>query len=83
MRAEETTTQQTSAYNQLDKDRNYVHAHCMDFPEGEVDKFYVGSEDYNIYEGMLHQQEGANNILKKFKGHTAPVTRVHAHPGFS
>lgn len=55
----------------------------MDFPEGEVDKFYVGSEDYNIYEGMLHQQEGANNILKKYRGHTAPVTGVHVHPGFS
>ena len=51
-----------------------LYINSMEFPEEETDKFFVGSEDYNIYEGMLHQQEGANNILKKFKGHTAPVT---------
>ena len=28
---------------------NIVNAHCMDFPEDELDKFYIGSEDYNIY----------------------------------
>ncbi len=26
----------------------------MEFPEEETDKFYVGSEDYNIYQGNLH-----------------------------
>jgi hypothetical protein len=54
MRAELEIEKSPAAYNQPDKDRNYIHAHCMDFPEGEVDKFYVGSEDYNIYEGTLH-----------------------------
>jgi hypothetical protein len=28
----------------------------MDFPEDETDKFYVGSEDYSIYQGNLHSQ---------------------------
>jgi len=26
-----------------------VNAHCIDFVEGESEKFYVGSEDFNIY----------------------------------
>jgi hypothetical protein len=26
----------------------------MEFPEEETDKFYVRSEDYNIYQGNLH-----------------------------
>jgi hypothetical protein len=26
----------------------------MDFPEDETDKFYVGTEDYNVYECNLH-----------------------------
>ena len=26
----------------------------MEFPEDDTDKFYVGSEDYNIYQANLH-----------------------------
>lgn len=26
----------------------------MEFPEEESDKFYVGAEDYNIYQANLH-----------------------------
>lgn len=26
----------------------------MDFPEDETDKFYIGAEDYNIYQGNIH-----------------------------
>lgn len=29
--------------------KSYVQAHCMQFAEGETDKFFVGSEDFNIY----------------------------------
>jgi hypothetical protein len=38
------------------QDSPHVNAICMDFPEDETDKFYVGSEDYNIYECNLHSQ---------------------------
>ncbi len=34
----------------------HVNAICMDFPEDETDKFYVGSEDFNTYECNLHSQ---------------------------
>lgn len=31
-----------------------VNTSCMDFPEDETDKFYIGSEDFNIYGCNLH-----------------------------
>ena len=54
----------------------------MDFPEEETDKFYVGSEDYNIYQGNLHSQT-QSHITQTYHGHCAPVTKVHMHPGIS
>jgi len=56
----------------------------MDFPDGEIDRFYAGSEDYNIYQGYLHRNEAEEkNVDKVYKGHQGPVTQVHVHPGFS
>jgi hypothetical protein len=31
-----------------------VNTSCMDFPEDETDKFFIGSEDFNIYGCSLH-----------------------------
>lgn len=55
----------------------------MDFPDGEIDRFYAGSEDYNIYQGFLHTPESNENVDRVYKGHMGPVTQVHCHPGFS
>lgn len=33
----------------LSKQSEKVNTHCMDFAEGETDKFFVGAEDFNIY----------------------------------
>lgn len=30
--------------------RQPIYAHCLDFAEGDQDNFYVGSEDFNIYQ---------------------------------
>ena len=38
-------------------------AHCVDFPEGETDKFFVGAEDFNIYQCNLHS-ETKNHVEK-------------------
>ena len=54
----------------------------MDFPEGETAKFYVGCEDYSIYECNLHSNS-QNHIEQQFHAHSAPVTKVHMHPGKS
>ena len=27
----------------------HVNAHCIDFVDGDAEKFYVGAEDFNIY----------------------------------
>lgn len=33
-----------------------VSAHCMEFPENETDKFYVGAEDFSLYQCNLHSE---------------------------
>lgn len=30
--------------------RQAIYAHCLDFTEGEQEVFYVGSEDFRIYQ---------------------------------
>ena len=55
----------------------------MDFPEDETDKFYIGAEDYNMYQGNLHTTSQQQNISQVYSGHYAPITKVHMHPGAS
>lgn len=38
-----------SAITGASQTKNNIFAHCMQFPEGESDKFFVGAEDFNIY----------------------------------
>jgi WD40 repeat protein len=56
----------------------------MAFPESDTDKFYVGAEDFNIYQCCLQQDASLKtHVMKAFRGHNAPVTSVHVHPGVS
>jgi len=32
-----------------------VRVNTMEFPEEESDRFFVGAEDYNIYQANLHK----------------------------
>jgi hypothetical protein len=34
-----------------------MNVHCIDFPEGETNQFYIGSEDSNIYEAKIHTKK--------------------------
>jgi len=56
--------------------------HCMEFPENETDKFYVGAEDFNLYQCNLHS-ESRVHIETAMSGHNAPITGVDVHPGVS
>jgi dynein intermediate chain len=61
-----------------------VRVNTMEFPEEESDKFYVGAEDYNIYQAHLHMssaKEPQNWLV--YQGHQAPVTKIALHPGKS
>jgi len=31
-----------------------VNVHCLEFPAEETNSFFVGAEDYNVYQGNLH-----------------------------
>jgi len=51
----------------------------MDFPEGESDMFFIGSDDYRVYQCNLHQKND-QHISQQYFGHTAPITKIHTHP---
>ena len=56
----------------------------MEFPEDDTDKFYIGSEDYNIYQANLHLSNSKEQQKwRTFSGHCAPVTKISMHPGKS
>lgn len=60
----------------------------MQFPEEETDKFYVGAEDYNIYQANLHKSTnpGSQHQVHDWRslaGHDAPITKIALHPGKS
>ena len=56
----------------------------MEFPEEETDKFYVGAEDYKLYQVNLHSAGSREQqAWKTFSGHLAPITKLSLHPGKS
>ena len=60
--------------------RQPISAHCLDFAEGEQETFYVGSEDFSIYQCNTRNE---NFVQSKLDGHDAPITSVDVHPGIS
>lgn len=72
----------TGGVANISSNRTFTQAHCMEFAEGETDKFYVGSEDFNIYQCNLHS-ESKIHVEKACQGHNAPVTSLSIHPGTS
>ena len=35
-------------------EQTMIRINTMEFPEDETDRFYVGAEDYNVYQASLH-----------------------------
>lgn len=57
---------------------------CIDFPEGETNQFYVGSEDSNIYDIKIHtKNQNDSNIGDCYSGHKASILSIHHHPVIS
>ncbi|KAG2387357.1 hypothetical protein C9374_001689 [Naegleria lovaniensis] len=51
----------------------------MTFPKGEVNRFYVGTENGSIYSAhRFGSKKGANNEI--YSGHFAPITSLVSHP---
>lgn len=59
-----------------------VAAHCMDIPESENNKLFVGAEDFNIYQCSIHS-ETDNRVELSLSDHNGPITALHVHPGLS
>ena len=61
-----------------------MRVNSLEFPEDETDKFYVGCEDYNIYEANLHSSNSREvPVWRQFASHEAPITKIALHPGKS
>ena len=61
-----------------------VRINSLEFPEDETDKFYVGAEDCNIYQGNMHSSGSREQVAwRALKGHHAPITSIALHPGKS
>lgn len=57
------TIPQASITSNTSSNKQSATAHCLDFPEGETDKFFIGAEDFNIYQCNLHS-ESKNHVEK-------------------
>ena len=69
-----------SATSSSADNKSSIYAHCMDFTEGDQEVFYVGAEDFNIYQCNIKSEQIVQRALRS---HNAPVTSVHVHPGAS
>jgi len=50
---------------------------CLTFPQGEVNEFFVGSEEGAAYEGFRHGSK--NGIAERYEGHYGPITSLSIH----
>jgi len=55
-----------------------VAATALEFPEGEVNGFLVGSEEGAIYQAFRHGSKAG--VYERFDGHHGPVTGLSFHP---
>lgn len=51
---------------------------CMDFPADDLETFYVGGENGNLYSGCAYSNS-KEGITQKYVGHTSPITHIACH----
>ncbi|WVO16714.1 hypothetical protein L204_104395 [Cryptococcus depauperatus] len=57
---------------------------CFDFPDSETATFWVGTEEGSVYQANRYDRVSAKaglNTEEVYRGHAAPVTGIHFHPG--
>ena len=60
---------------------NEIPVHCIDFPEGETNQFFIGGEDSIIYQAKIHtKKQSEENIGEKFTSHNGTIFSLHNHP---
>ncbi|TYJ58004.1 hypothetical protein B9479_001363 [Cryptococcus floricola] len=56
----------------------------FDFPDNETSTFWIGTEEGSVYQANRYDRASAKaglNTEDIYKGHAAPVTGLHFHPG--
>ena len=61
------------------KQSKAVATTCLSFPQNDVNKFVVGSEEGTVYSACRHGSRAG--VLDLFEGHQAPVTGICTHNG--
>jgi dynein intermediate chain len=51
---------------------------CMAFSEGEVNEFFVGSEEATVYQAYRHGTK--SGVYEQYSGHRGPITALDFHP---
>jgi len=51
---------------------------CMAFSEGEVNEFFVGSEEATVYQAYRHGTK--SGVYEQYSGHKGPITSLDFHP---
>ncbi|OWZ76718.1 dynein intermediate chain, cytosolic [Cryptococcus neoformans Bt85] len=57
---------------------------CFDFPDNETSTFWIGTEEGSVYQANRYDRASAKaglNSDEVYRGHAAPVTGIHFHPG--
>ncbi|KAK8853374.1 hypothetical protein IAR55_004078 [Kwoniella newhampshirensis] len=57
---------------------------CLDFPHNETSTFWIGTEEGSVYQANRYDRASAKaglNTADVYRGHAAPVTGLHFHPG--
>lgn len=68
------------AHNKTDE----VSITCFDFPDNETSTFWIGTEEGSVYQANRYDRASAKagiNPDEAYRGHAAPVTGIHFHPG--
>lgn len=68
------------AHNKSDE----VSITCLDFPDNETSTFWIGTEEGSVYQANRYDRASAKaglNSEEAYRGHAAPVTGIHFHPG--
>ncbi|WWD19801.1 hypothetical protein CI109_104265 [Kwoniella shandongensis] len=57
---------------------------CLDFSDNETSTFWIGTEEGSIYQANRYDRASSKAGLNSddvYRGHAAPVTGLHFHPG--
>ncbi|EAR83965.3 cytoplasmic dynein intermediate chain (macronuclear) [Tetrahymena thermophila SB210] len=65
-------------YTPPEKTKQDINVTCMQFPQGDANNFYIGSEDGSFYRTQLHSktQNNSQSMVAAVHAHDAPISSL-------